>query len=75
MAITTFSCELFYYLEEICKDKKHQDFYYDFLKSMDLSQYKRGTVVNSIRAVTHKDHYNRGLFWWGTIEKAKLMVK
>jgi hypothetical protein len=41
---------------------------------MDLSQIQEGTAVVSIREVTNKNYYRRGLMKYGLIERSKHLV-
>lgn len=52
-------------MKVICKTEDY-DFYQELIK-MDLSEIREGEAVVSIREVTHKDYYKRGLMKYGLI--------
>lgn len=67
-----FSCELYYFMK-VLSDWKRDEFYEELFK-LDLGDIPEGTAVVSIREVTHKDYYRRGLMRFGLIERSKHLV-
>lgn len=68
-----FCCELYHFRREVC-DSKRDEFYLELFKLLDFSTIPEGTAVVSIREVTHKNYYRRGLMKYGLIERAKHLV-